>query len=228
MVLRLLLAAAGVLALIVGGRELGSLVPKLAAYVDSLGAWAPLVFIIGYTIATVAFVPGSLLTLAAGAMFGLFRGTLYVMIGATLGASSAFLVARYFARDLVERRLTASPRFAALDAALGREGRHIVVLLRLSPVFPFNVLNYALGVTKVRFRDFVIASAGMLPGSLLYVYYGRVAGDVAALAGGVAPPRGPAYYALLAVGLVATIAVTVVVTRAARRALAATTKGTLE
>ncbi len=90
------------------------------------------------------------------------------------------------------------------------------------------MLNYALGVTKVSFLDFFIASVGMLPGSLLYVYYGQVAGDVAALAGGAAPPRGPAYYALLAVGLVATIAVTAVVTRAARRDLAASTKGTLE
>jgi uncharacterized membrane protein YdjX (TVP38/TMEM64 family) len=228
MVVRLLLAAAVLLALILGGRQLGGLVPALSAYLDGLGAWAPLAFIVVYMVATVAFVPGSLLTLAAGAMFGLVRGTLFVMIGATLGASGAFLVARHLARGMVERRLAASPRFAALDTALGREGRRIVVLLRLSPVFPFNMLNYTLGVTKVSFLDFFVASAGMLPGSLLYVYYGRVAGDVAALAGGVAPPRGPAYYALLAVGLLATIAVTIVVTRAARRALAATTKGTLE
>lgn len=226
--LKLLLAAGVIVALLLGGRRLGALVPELTAYVQSLGTWAPLVFILVYLLATVAFVPGSLLTLAAGAMFGLLRGTLYVMLGATLGASAAFLVARYLARKTVARRLTASPRFAALDTALGREGRRIVLLLRLSPLFPFNLLNYLLGVTKVSFLDFFIASIGMLPGSLLYVYYGRVAGDVAALAGGVAPPRGPAYYALLAIGLAATVTVTAVVTRAARRALAASTQGTIE
>jgi len=92
-------------------------------------------------------------------------------------------------------------------------------LLRLSPVFPFNLLNYALGLTKVRFGDYLIACIGMLPGSLLYVYYGALAGEVAALAGGEAPEKGAGYFALLAVGLVATIAVTTVVTRSARRAL---------
>lgn len=224
--LRALLVVAILAALVFGGRQLGSLIPAVTAYVDGLGPWAPPVFIAIYVVATIAFVPGSLLTLAAGALFGLFYGTLYVMIGATLGACGAFLVARYLARGAVERRLVAYPRFAALDEALGRDGLRIVVLLRLSPVFPFNMLNYALGVTRVTFRDFLIASAGMLPGSLLYVYYGRVVGDVAALAGGVAEPRGPVYYSLLALGLVATIAVTVIVARAARRALAATTRGT--
>ena len=224
---RLLVVAAALLALVFGGRHAGGLVPALAARVDELGAWAPLAFIVAYAVATVGFVPGSLLTLAAGAMFGLLRGTLYVMVGATVGASAAFLVARHLARGLVERHLSASPRFAALDAAIGREGRRIVVLLRLSPVFPFNLLNYALGLTQVTFPDFLLASAGMLPGSLLYAYYGWVAGDVAALAGGGGPSRGPAGYALLGVGLAATIAVTAVVTRVARRALASVTEGSL-
>jgi uncharacterized membrane protein YdjX (TVP38/TMEM64 family) len=168
----------------------------------------------------VAFVPASLLTLAAGAVFGVARGTLLVAAGATLGASAAFLLARYAARDAVARRLADRPRFAALDRAVGAEGRKLVFLLRLSPVFPFGLLNYALGLTRVRFVDYLIASVGMLPGTLLYVYSGKVAGDVATLAAGAAPPRGTAHYVVLGLGLVATALVTMRVTRLARRALA--------
>jgi len=173
----------------------------------------------------VAFVPGSLLTLAAGAIFGLVKGTLYVLVGATLGSSAAFLVARYGARNLVERRLAGNAHFQAIDRAIGTDGRRIAFLLRLSPIVPFNVLNYALGLTTIRFVDFVLASIGMLPGTLLYVYYGKLAGDVAALAGGVTAPRGAGYYVLLVLGLVATVVVTTIVTRIAKRALAAASDG---
>ncbi|HEU5040490.1 MAG TPA: TVP38/TMEM64 family protein, partial [Gemmatimonadales bacterium] len=172
-----------------------------------------------YVVATVAFVPGSLLTLGAGAVFGLVQGTLLVLVGATLGASAAFLVSRYIARGAVERRLAGNRRFAAIDRAIGADGRRIVLLLRLSPAFPFTLLNYALGLTRVRFADFVAASVGMLPGTVLYVYYGKVAGDVARLARGAPMPRGAGYYAVLALGLVATIVVATLVTRTARRAL---------
>src|SRR5262249_36543250 len=151
---------------------------------NGLGAWGPIVFIVGYAVATVAFVPGSVLTLAAGAIFGLAPGVVYVFIAAVLGSTAAFLVSRYVARQVIERRLKDNPRFAAIDRAVGAQGRKIVFLLRLSPVFPFNLLNYALGLTQVRFADYLIASIGMLPGTLLFVYYGKLAGDVAALAGG--------------------------------------------
>jgi uncharacterized membrane protein YdjX (TVP38/TMEM64 family) len=111
------------------------------------------------------------------------------------------------------------PRFAAIDRAIGRQGRKIVTLLRLSPVFPFNLLNYGLGLTQVRFADYLIASIGMLPGTILYVYSGKIAGDVAALAGGAAPARGPIYWVVLGMGLAATLIVTTIVARTARRAL---------
>ena len=163
--------------------------------------------------------PGSLLTLAAGAIFGLLEGTFYVFIAATLGACGAFLVARHAARPAIERRLEGNTRFAAIDRAVANQGRRIVFLLRLSPAFPFTLLNYALGLTRVRFADYAVASIGMLPGTLLYVYYGKLAGEVAALASGAAVERGPEYYAVLVLGLVATVAVTAVVTRLARRAL---------
>ena len=146
---------------------------------------------LGYVVATVAFIPGSVLTLAAGAIFGLGQGVIYVMIGATTGASLAFLLARFVAREAIAQRVAGNPRFAAIDRAVGREGFKIVVLLRLSPVFPFNMLNYGLGLTNVRFTDYVAASIGMLPGSLLYTYSGFVAGDIVRLAGNAGPERGP-------------------------------------
>ncbi len=204
---------------IVLGREAGAYVPRFAEWVDGLGLWGPVVFVIGYAAAVVGFVPGSILTLAAGAIFGLVEGTLYVFAAASLGATAAFLVSRYFARAAIERRIEGDERFAAIDRAVGEQGRRIVFLLRLSPIFPFNLLNYALGLTQVRLADYVIACVGMLPGTILYVYSGKVAGDVAAVAGGAGGERGAAEYALLGVGLLATVIVTTIVTRIARRAL---------
>jgi len=219
-----IVAAAGVAgALLFFGRSLAGQIPSFAAWVEGLGPWGPVAFIVGYAVATVVFVPGSALTLLGGAVFGLVRGTLYVFAGALLGTILAFLAARYLVRPAVERRVASNPRFARLDEAIGDQGRKIVFLLRLSPVIPFNLLNYALGVTRVRLADYVLASVGMIPGTILYVYYGKVAGEVAAAAGGSGAERGTGYYAVLALGLAATVAVTVIVTRMARRALAART-----
>jgi uncharacterized membrane protein YdjX (TVP38/TMEM64 family) len=218
---KLPLATVGLALVLLALRQLGGPVLRFVTWVDGLGAAAGAVFVVGYALAAVALLPGSVLTLAAGAIFGLWRGTLYTFVGATLGACLAFLIARYLARRAVERRLQANPRFAAIDRAVGREGGKIVLLLRLSPVFPYNLLNYALGLTRVRFRDYALASLGMLPGTLLYVYYGKVIGDVAALAAGVEVEKGAAGWLTLGVGLLATVAVTAYVTRIARRALAA-------
>lgn len=218
--LKLLLVVVGLVALILLGRQLGGVVAEGARRIQQLGSWAPAAFIAVYTLATVAFVPGLVLTLAGGALFGVVRGTLYVFVGAVFGSGAAFLIARYLARRAVERRIAANPRFGAIDRAIGREGRKIVFLLRLSPVFPFNLLNYALGLTRVRFTDYLVASLGMLPGTVLYVYGGKVIGDVAAVASGAKPPSGPGTWALLGLGLVATAVVTTVITRAAKRALA--------
>ncbi len=217
--MRVGLVVGGLTLLVLLGRQVGAYVPQFARWVDGLGAWGPAVFIVAYAVAAVAFVPGSLLTLAAGAIFGLAQGVAYVFVAAVLGSTAAFLLARYVARGAVERRLATNPRFAAIDRAVGVQGRKIVFLLRLSPAFPFNVLNYALGLTRVRLGDYVAASVGMLPGTVLYVYYGKLIGDVAALAGGAAPDKGAGYYAVLVVGLVATVVVTTLVTRTARRAL---------
>lgn len=206
--------------LVLLARQAGQYIPAVAQWVDGLGAWGPAAFIVLYAAAVVAFVPGALLTLAGGAIFDLFWGTIYVFIAAVLGSSGAFLVSRYLARGVVESRFGHNQRFASLDRAIGEQGLKIMFLIRLSPAFPFSFLNYAIGLTRISFRDYVLASAGMLPGTVLYVYYGKLLGDVAALASGVAPERDSSYYVLLGVGLAATLAVTALVTRIARRALA--------
>ncbi len=200
-------------------REVGDAIPRVAAWIEGLGFWAPVIFIAAYAASVVALVPASILTLAAGAIFGLLKGTVYTFIAATLGAIGAFLVARHLARGVVSQRIAQNPRFASIDRAIGGQGLKVVFLLRLSPVFPFSLLNYALGLTGVRLRDYALASLGMIPATLLYVYYGKLIGDVAALAGGAAVERDAAYWAVLIVGLIATVAVTTIVTRAARRAL---------
>ena len=207
------------------GRQAAGYVLRFAQWVQNLGFWAPAVFILGYALATVAFIPGSVLTLAAGAIFGLAKGTLFVFIAATLGSSLAFLVSRYVARRLVERKLAGHKKFASIDQAIGKQGFKIVLLLRMTPLVPFNFLNYGLGLTRVRFLPYVLASIGMLPGTLLYVYYGKLVGDVAAIAGGVRIDQGSAYYGILVLGLIATILVATLVTRIAKKALKEATGG---
>lgn len=218
-----LIASVALGGLVLLGRATGDQIPHFAAWVDGLGLWGPVVFVAGYAAAVVAFVPASLLTLAAGAIFGIVEGTLYAFAAAAIGSCIAFLVGRHAARSAVERRIGGDPRFVAIDRATGEQGRRIVFLLRLSPAFPFNLLNYALGLTSIRFADYAAASIGMLPGTVLYVYLGKLAGNVAAVAGGARMEGGPAQNALLGVGLAATIGVTILVTRIARRALAQAT-----
>ena len=216
---KLLLAAVAIAAILAAGRWLGGYVEPFQRWVEAQGALGPIVFMIGYALAVVAFVPGSALTLAAGAVFGVGRGTVLVFIAAVVGSTAAFLIARYLARASIERRLEGDERFGAIDRAIGREGRKIAFLLRLSPAIPFNLLNYGLGLTRVKLGDYLLASFGMIPGTLLYVYSGSVASEVASAAAsggeGVALGR----TALTVVGLAATAAVTIYVTIVARRAL---------
>jgi uncharacterized membrane protein YdjX (TVP38/TMEM64 family) len=222
---RIALILLGLAALVLVGRTAGAHFAEFAAWVKAQGPRGPLFFVLAYTAAVIAFVPGSILTLAGGALFGVGWGTLYVFIAAVLGSSLAFLIARYLARGAVEKQLAGNPKLVAIDRAIAGEGRRIVFLLRLTPAVPFSVLNYGLGLTQVRFVDTLVAAIGMLPGTLLYVYSGKLIGDVAALAGGASVPKGPAYWTLIGVGLLATLLVTVLITRTARRALAEATAG---
>ena len=186
---------------------------------SELGAWGPVLFILLYVAAAVTLAPAFFLTVAAGAMFGVWRGSLIVFIGASLGASAVYVLGVPMSRSRLMARLTRDRRVAAVRDAVRGEGAWVMFLLRLSPLVPFNILNYALALSGVRYADFAIALIGMIPAILMYTYYGKVVGDVAALAAGVAPPRGPGYYAFMVVGLIAIVVSTTMITRAARRAV---------
>ena len=209
----------GLALLVTVGREVPALLPRFTQWVASLGAWGPLAFIAGYSIAPVIFAPAFLLTIAAGAIFGFVKGVIYVMIGATIGATFAFLTGRYLARQFVEGLLTRDPRLLLIDRAVERNGFRLVALLRMSPAVPFVLLNYVLGLSRVRLVDYVAASIGMLPVVAMYVYTGKVAGDLATLASGAAQPKGTMYYAMIGLGFLATVAVTIFVTRIAKQAI---------
>lgn len=190
------------------------------AQIEGLGAVGAIAFIVLYIVATVAFLPGSILTLGAGVVFGVVQGSIYVFIGATLGATLAFLVGRYVARGWVSKKIEGNQKFKAIDYAVGQEGFKIVLLTRLSPVFPFNLLNYALGVTQVSLRDYFFGSVGMIPGTIMYVYIGSLAHDLT-LIGSVDQPTNPAVqWAIRIIGFIATVAVTLYVTKVAQKALA--------
>lgn len=183
--------------------------------IEKLGVWGPVIFVAIYIVATVFLIPGSVLTLGAGAVFGVGKGSVVVSIAATLGATAAFLVGRYLARDWVAKKIAGNEAFSAIDNAVSDEGWKIVGLTRLSPVFPFTLLNYAFGLTRVSLRDYFFASwIGMIPGTVMYVYLGALAS-----AGIQSEGRTPAQWALMVIGLLATVAVTVFVTRIAKKAL---------
>lgn len=190
----------------------------LVTWIQAAGAVGAAVFAGAYLVATVGMLPGALLTLGAGFVYGPVVGTLLVSPVSVLAATCAFLLGRTAARRWVAGRLAALPRFDAVDRAVGGAGFRIVLLLRLSPLFPFTVLNYALGLTRVRLRDYVAASwLGMLPGTILYVYLGSLITSASELArGGAGAATSWTYW----LGLGASLAVAIVVTRTARAALA--------
>jgi uncharacterized membrane protein YdjX (TVP38/TMEM64 family) len=190
-------------------------------WVGQMGVIGIFIFIAVYAVATVLLAPGAILTIGAGFAFGLWKGFLAVSAGATLGASLAFLVARFIARDKIEVIAQRNEKFRRIDSAIGKQGAKLIFLLRLSPVIPFNLSNYFYGLTGVKFWSYVLASwIGMMPGTLLYVYIG-VAGKaaVSAAAGGEAMKHGWQYWTFLGVGLAATVIVTIWVTKIARDAL---------
>jgi uncharacterized membrane protein YdjX (TVP38/TMEM64 family) len=190
--------------------------------IQDLGLWGPVVFIVTYNLATVLLIPGSVLTLGGGAIFGLWWGSIYVFVAATLGATFAFLIGRYLSRDRVVKYMEAHPKFKALDRAVSQEGLKIVFLSRLCPLFPFNLLNYALGITQVSLKDYVLGSFGMIPATILYVYSGSLVGDIATIgtANGCTTPQASAVkWSLNIISFIATVAVTVSITRIASKAL---------
>jgi uncharacterized membrane protein YdjX (TVP38/TMEM64 family) len=195
--------------------------PVFVEWVQARGWSGALVFGLAYVLATVLMLPGALITLLAGYIYGPWLGTAIVSPASVAGATGAFLLGRTLFRARFERRIAGSPRFQALQTAIARQGLRILVLVRLSPVFPFSLVNYLFGLTRLRASAYAFGSwIGMLPGTFLYVYLGSTAEDLTNLAAGGAPDAGRFGLALKIGGLAATILVTVLVTRAARRALA--------
>ena len=211
----LLIAAA--IVLLVRIVPFDALIGALKTWIEGLGFWGPVAFAGLYAVWTVAALPGAALTLAGGAVFGLWVGAASVIVGATIGAALAFLIARYLARERVERMTRNSPKLRAVYDAIGEGGWKIVAMLRLSPALPFNVQNYFYGVTSIGFWPCILATMAFIaPGTFMYVYFGYVAGQAA---GGGGETSG-AEWALRAVGLLATVGVTVYVTKLANKKLA--------
>lgn len=214
----LLLAALLTMALLPG--SVSAWLQEVVTWARSAGIQGAAVYGLAYALLVVALVPGSVLTLGAGFLYGPVWGTLLISPASVAGATLSFLIARFFARGAVARRVAGDPRFARLDEAIGESGLKLVALLRLSPVFPFSALNYGLGVTRVRLRDYVLASfLGMLPGTFMYVYLGSMITEVGQLFSGDKPSGGSWTTVMYVGGLLATIAATVMVTRIARKAL---------
>jgi uncharacterized membrane protein YdjX (TVP38/TMEM64 family) len=215
----ILLAAAAGIAIVIFV-PVGELFLGLVSWIEENRAFAWPIYVVVYVVATVLLLPGSILTLAAGFVFGLPIGVALVSLSSVLGACCAFLTGRYFARDWVASRIAGLPRFNALDRATGKDGFLIVLLVRLTPLFPFNLTNYGLGLTRVTFRDYLIASwVGMLPGTVLYVYLGSLAMNITELASGGGAASFDAGPWVFGTGLVAAILLSVVITRRANALL---------
>ena len=218
-----LIFAAVAVVLVLGGKYLGlqERIVEALDWIKGLGPVGMVVFGGLYVFACIFFIPGSLLTLGAGSIYGVVTGSILVSVSSTLGATAAFLVGRYFARDWIAKKIEGNTRFTALDDAVAKEGWRIVGLTRLSPVFSFTLLNYAYGLTRVSLREYFFASwIGMMPGTVMYVYLGSLAGDLASLGAETAAAPSGARWAINIIGLLATVLVTVSVTKIAKKALA--------
>jgi uncharacterized membrane protein YdjX (TVP38/TMEM64 family) len=195
-------------------------VKALGEWIEELGFWGSLVFGLIYAAAVVALIPGSVLTLAAGALFGLTGGTIIASLASTTGSSVAFLISRSWARERIAAKLKRYPKFEAIDQAVSESGWKIVALLRLSPAVPFNLQNYLYGLTGIRFWPYVLTSwLAMMPATFMYVYLGDLGRESLQAAGGTEHPPSPSEWGMLIVGLIATVGVAVYLTRLARKAL---------
>lgn len=190
----------------------------LLEWIDSLGIWGYFAFTLVYIVASILLLSGAILTLGSGAIYGVIKGTILVIVASNLAAIAAFLAGRYLARGWVSKLIDKQPRFKAIDEAVAQEGWKIVGLTRLSPLFPFVFLNYAFGLTQISLKDYILASSiGMLPGTIMFVYIGSLLGIAALGTGG--REKTSLEWGLYIVGLVATVIVTIYVTKIAKKAL---------
>jgi uncharacterized membrane protein YdjX (TVP38/TMEM64 family) len=196
---------------VVAGKLLTPWIPQFSAWVDSLGAWGPVVFVAAYVTGVVCMMPVFLLIITGGAVFGTVKGTLLSLTGALVGGTIAFLIARYVARGLVEQRVAKNPTLRAIDRVVGEDGLKLIFLLRLSPAIPYVLSNYALGVTTVRLRDYVFGTLGLAPIVAIYAAFGDAAGGAAS-----GSPMSPT---LIGVGIVVTVVLGLAIARVVQRAI---------
>ena len=196
------------------------IVRTVLARIQDLGPWAPFWFIVAYIVACLTFFPGVILTLGSGILFGVWWGTFYVSVGATIGACLAFLTSRYFVRNWLTRKLGNHPKFRMIDEAVAREGWKVAGLMRLSPAFPFTPMNFVFGLTRIPlWQFFIVTYFSIWPMTALFAYLGSLIGDIAQL--GTRPvATGSMKWVVTGIGITSTIIVTLVVTRIARRYLA--------
>ena len=178
-----------------------------------------LLFIPLYALWVTLLLPGIWASMLAGALYGTWWGSVIVFAGASLGAELAFLLGRYWLRDWAQRRLAGFPKLLAIEKAVSREGFRLVLLTRLSPAFPFSLLNLAFGLSEVSLRDYSIGLIGILPGTVLFCGFGALAGDVARFGDVLSGQADPATWTLRIVGVLATVVVVWLVGLAAKRAL---------
>ncbi|MFM7365037.1 MAG: TVP38/TMEM64 family protein [Cuspidothrix sp.] len=183
---------------------------------------SPITFIFIYNLGTLLFIPGSLLTLQGGYLFGLLWGSIYVLIAALSGAILSFLIGRYLSRNWVYKQLEKYPKFKLIDQAVAKEGWKIVLLTRLSPIFPFNLLNYGFGVTQISIRDYILGSLGILPGTIMYVYVGSLAVNITMITTSnqlISTEVQIWKFIMQLTGLTATILTTIYITKISQKAL---------
>lgn len=198
---------------LLAGRFLAPWIPRFGEFVRDMGVWAPVIFVATYIAGVVLMMPVFLLIMVGGAVFGIAKGSLLAMTSALVGGTFAFLIARYAARDVVARRVARHPLMASIDRVIGEDGMKLVFLLRLSPAVPFVLSNYALGVTRVRLRDFMLGTFGLIPIVVMYAAYGSVAGAQGADGKPVVSPY------VLGGGIVATIVLGLLLGRIAQKAV---------
>ena len=190
-------------------------VPNIIEKTASSGPVGYLGFILIYIVSTVMMLPGSPLTFTAGALFGFWKGLILVSLSSTLGATCAFMVSRYLMRKSIEKRVLKNKKFQSIDNEINEQGWKIVILARLSPIIPFFLLNYALGITKIRFIHFIFASwIGMIPGTIVYVLMGTMGGAF------INGKKSSFEWVLLGIGLIATILVTLLISKIIKKSQA--------
>ncbi|MEA5619650.1 TVP38/TMEM64 family protein [Cronbergia sp. UHCC 0137] len=198
--------------------QIQELIQNYFLEIKNLGIFAPIAFIVIYNLATLLLIPGSVLTLKGGYLFGLFWGSIYVLIAGIIGATLAFLIGRYLSRDWICQKLEQHPKFKAIDLAVSKTGWKIVLLTRLSPIFPFNLLNYAFGVTQVSLKDYILGSFGIIPGTIMYVYMGSLISNITMI--NTFNPKTQIWqWTMQIIGLIATIFLTIYITKIAQKAL---------